>query len=276
MCKDYWYHYSEVSVNKSTAVNYINHTTLERETPKAPNKKVTLIETMAKPRGMFMVDGVPVPRGEVAAAVRASIPTTPTSVSPSKSLLKKQNSQAVTSPKRLTIKNTETAGSLVVSAAIHPHSATHTAPSSEFNNTHTFLRSRQSIGAEQTFSTLVDLSEEGKYHVPPPNVSDTNAQNTHNATEATNTPFPMWDKYPHRLKTPVPEVTMREQEQQRLERAKKYMHVYHDDNFVAAPSNTCETSFTRLVLPGYAEHLSIQRRQYMRASDTTKLKLILR
>lgn len=62
MCKEYWYDYSLAVVDRKNTLNYVNHKTNERETPKSPQKLVTLIETVARPGGLFILDGVPISR----------------------------------------------------------------------------------------------------------------------------------------------------------------------------------------------------------------------
>lgn len=62
MCKEYWYDYSLAVVDRKNALNYVNHKTNERDTPKSPQKLVTLIETVARPGGLFILDGVPISR----------------------------------------------------------------------------------------------------------------------------------------------------------------------------------------------------------------------
>eukprot|EP01033_Poteriospumella_lacustris_P016838 gene16838-12051_t len=210
MCKDYWYHYSDVAVNKSTAVNFVNHTTLERDTPKAPPKKVTLIESMVKPRGLFIVDGVPVPRSELAAATRASLPT----VAP---LTVASSSSAAPSAHRTSTTGVTMAPMAPTRSLSHPRSlpAAHTAP-------------------------------------PPPSSS---SSSTHMAPRT---------------------ALLQLREQQRRQASAHYTHIYHDNNFVRAPSQSAENPFTRLVLPGYAEHRSLQKRQAIAATETSKLSLITR
>lgn len=89
-------------------------------------------------------------------------------------------------------------------------------------------------------------------------------------------PFPLWEKYPNRMATPKPEAVVQLREQQRRQASAHYTHIYHDNNFVRAPSQSAENPFTRLVLPGYAEHRSLQKRQAIAATETSKLSLITR
>jgi G3E family GTPase len=127
-------------------------------------------------------------------------------------------------------------------------------------------------------------------------------------------PFPLWDKYPSRWKTPVSERAQDRQQQSRQLAGQRYVHIYHEDNFVRVPTTTAvdhgeeeeddredhshqhhqhhhqhhqkrrkpphpsleasmstaqyyrekkkEEMFTRLALPAYAEHVSLQKRQF--------------
>lgn len=299
MCKDYWYHYSDVSVNKSTAVNYVNHTTLERDTPKAPPKKVTLIESTVKPRGLFIVDGVPVPRSEVAAAARASLPTisplasTSTAVastahpaapaaSTAVTVAPKASTLSLSHPRSLSAPRTLASPSRTSSQPLGLHTMTSTAVSNAPNSSplHTLLRTRQSAGADRTFTALMTLHHEDDVVFSGSVAAATTAPSspaTASGSSGSGTqPFPLWEKYPHRLTTPAPEIVVQRRQEERRQAGAHYTHIYHDNNFVRAPSQSAENPFTRLVLPGYAEHRSLQKRQAVVATERSKLSLITR
>lgn len=254
-------------MNNRTAVNFVNHLTEERDTPKSPQKVVTVIETSAKPRGLFLFNGVPVPRAETQEhselmrrfnerrKLRTKLPT------------------ELHSPSQQSINADVTFKSLI--ALPRDFHATDDGDGNCRPASHHHYHSRRRLHATSSFQRPEEppSSSSSRPHTREKTASNVLSSTTTTQESTVSTPFPLWSKYPHRFDTPHFEHVERQRDSQRKALCSSIQHIYHDDNFVAQPLQK-EALFSRLLLPSHVEYEHLQRRQHQRGVQRSKSRFL--